>query len=214
MDAFQHEWKSDRLCLLTTPSNSVNQKPTEGEWREFVAWFAQQVLLGDAQYRLELSFIKLTPCFDGLELSGPIRQRVCRRLCRLNRMDSRKATADFQRVRKPRAFDWTMRFAPWWLPDALGQKLLETAWDSKATFPCVSAIKRLSLLRGDGIFESFGWDRQQIHLHSECGKNGLKIGNGVMLILPSENANHRCPRYATAASKVGNRHLEFVNAAL
>jgi hypothetical protein len=35
--------------------------------------------------------------------------------------------------------------------------------------------------------------RHQIHLHSECGKTGLQIGNGVMLILPSENANHSCP---------------------
>ncbi len=43
------------------------QKPTEGEWSEFVAWFAQQVLLGYSQDRLELSFIELTTCFDGLD---------------------------------------------------------------------------------------------------------------------------------------------------
>jgi hypothetical protein len=42
-------------------------KPIEVQWRELVAWFAQQVLLGHSQDRLELSFIELAPRFDGLD---------------------------------------------------------------------------------------------------------------------------------------------------
>jgi hypothetical protein len=42
-----------------------------------VAWFAQQVLLGHSQYRLELSFIELSTGFDGLDFqTRPIKGRV------------------------------------------------------------------------------------------------------------------------------------------
>ena len=55
-----------------TPNRSQHlpmqiQKPTERKWRELVAWFAQQVLLGHSQDRLELSFIELATRFDGLD---------------------------------------------------------------------------------------------------------------------------------------------------
>jgi hypothetical protein len=53
------------------------QKPTEGKWSEFVAWFAQQVLLGHSQYRLELSFIELSTRFDGFDFqTRPIKGRI------------------------------------------------------------------------------------------------------------------------------------------
>jgi hypothetical protein len=44
------------------------QEPTESKWRELLAWFAHQILLGHSQDRLELSFIELATCFDGLDL--------------------------------------------------------------------------------------------------------------------------------------------------
>ena len=53
------------------------QKPTEGKWRELVAWSAQQVLLGYSQDRLELNFIELSTRFDGLDFqSRPIKGRI------------------------------------------------------------------------------------------------------------------------------------------
>jgi hypothetical protein len=53
------------------------QKPTERKWRELVAWFAQQVLLGHAQDRIELGFIALATGFDGLDFqTRPIKGRV------------------------------------------------------------------------------------------------------------------------------------------
>jgi hypothetical protein len=52
------------------------QKPSERKWREPVAWFAQPVLLGHAQDRLELSFIELATRFDGLDFQArPIKAR-------------------------------------------------------------------------------------------------------------------------------------------
>ena len=35
MDAFQHEWKFYRLCLLTTQNNSVSQRSFEKSIRQF-----------------------------------------------------------------------------------------------------------------------------------------------------------------------------------
>jgi hypothetical protein len=53
------------------------QKPTERKWRELVTWFAQQVLLGHAQDRLELRFIELATRFDGLDFqTRPIKGRI------------------------------------------------------------------------------------------------------------------------------------------
>jgi hypothetical protein len=53
------------------------QKPIEGKWSELVAWFAQQVLLGHSQDRLELSFIELSTGFDGLDFqTRPIKGRI------------------------------------------------------------------------------------------------------------------------------------------
>lgn len=52
-------------------------KPTEVKWREFVAWFAQQVLLGHSQDRLELSFLELATRFDGFDFqTRPIKGSV------------------------------------------------------------------------------------------------------------------------------------------
>jgi hypothetical protein len=65
-----------------TPNRSQHlpmqvQKPAEGKWGELVAWFAQQVLLGHSQYRLELSFIELSTRFDRFDFqTRPIKGSV------------------------------------------------------------------------------------------------------------------------------------------
>jgi hypothetical protein len=42
-----------------------------------MAWFAQQVLLGYSQDRLELSFVELATGFDGLDFqTRPIKGRI------------------------------------------------------------------------------------------------------------------------------------------
>lgn len=62
-DAFQHEWKSDRLCLPTTPSNSVNLRSSEKSIRLFFSLSCShsKVTFDRVDLRLRSHVVSTTP---------------------------------------------------------------------------------------------------------------------------------------------------------